>query len=102
MLDLIGRLSAGGGAGHALESTGPKVRALSMEGRMTLCNMAIEAGSRVGLVAVDDTTLKPATLRRQPCPSSSRANASSTSEGRPGAGARAKNRTRMLKPPGSV
>ncbi len=56
-LAVIQRLGSAGGAGCALEFCGPAVSALSMEGRMTLCNMAIEAGARVGLVAVDDTTI---------------------------------------------
>jgi len=55
-LALIGRIGASGAAGHAIEFAGEAVRALSMEGRMTLCNMAIEAGSRTGLVAPDETT----------------------------------------------
>ena len=57
ILAVIGRLGTAGGTGHAIEFTGSTVRGLSMEGRMTLCNMAIEAGARVGLVAVDDKTL---------------------------------------------
>lgn len=56
-LAIIGRMGTAGGSGHALEFAGSTVRALSMEGRMTLCNMAIEAGARVGMVAVDDTTI---------------------------------------------
>ncbi|KQY19102.1 isopropylmalate isomerase [Massilia sp. Root133] len=56
-LYLIGRIGTAGATGHALEFTGAAVRALSMEGRMTLCNMAIEAGARTALVGVDDTTL---------------------------------------------
>jgi len=56
-LHLIGRIGTAGATGHAVEFGGSTVRALSMEGRMTLCNMAIEAGARSGLVAVDDTTL---------------------------------------------
>ena len=55
-LALIGRIGAAGASGHAIEFAGEAVRALSMEGRMTLCNMAIEAGSRTGLVAPDATT----------------------------------------------
>jgi len=55
-LALIGRIGAGGGAGHAIEYAGEAVRALSMEGRMTLCNMVIEAGSRTGLIAPDEIT----------------------------------------------
>ena len=57
ILAIIGRLGTAGGTGHAIEFTGSTVRGLSMEGRMTLCNMAIEAGARVGLVAVDDKTI---------------------------------------------
>ena len=56
-LEVIARLGTAGGTGHAIEFAGSCVRALSMEGRMTLCNMAIEAGARVGLVAVDQTTV---------------------------------------------
>jgi 3-isopropylmalate/(R)-2-methylmalate dehydratase large subunit len=57
ILSLIRKCGASGAAGYAIEFTGSAVRGLSMEGRMTLCNMAIEAGARVGLIAVDDTTL---------------------------------------------
>ena len=56
-LAVIGALGTAGGTGYAIEFAGPVVRALSMEGRMTLCNMSIEAGARAGLIAVDDTTL---------------------------------------------
>jgi 3-isopropylmalate/(R)-2-methylmalate dehydratase large subunit len=55
-LALIGRIGTAGGTGHVMEFTGAAVRALSMEGRMTLCNMSIEGGARSGLVAADDTT----------------------------------------------
>jgi 3-isopropylmalate/(R)-2-methylmalate dehydratase large subunit len=55
-LAMIGRLGTKGGAGHALEYAGPAIEALSMEGRMTLCNMSIEAGARAGLIAPDETT----------------------------------------------
>ena len=57
ILAIIGRLGTAGGTGHAIEFAGSTIDALSMEGRMTLCNMAIEAGARVGLVAVDDKTI---------------------------------------------
>ncbi len=57
VLAVIGTIGAAGGTGYAIEFTGSAIRGLSMEGRMTLCNMAIEAGARVGLVAVDDTTI---------------------------------------------
>ncbi len=56
-LALIGKIGTAGGTGYAIEFGGSAVRALSMEGRMTLCNMAIEAGARAGMVAVDDTTI---------------------------------------------
>jgi 3-isopropylmalate/(R)-2-methylmalate dehydratase large subunit len=55
-LAIIGRLDTGGGIGSVIEYRGSAIRALSMEGRMTLCNMSIEAGARAGLVAPDDTT----------------------------------------------
>jgi len=58
ILAIIGRMGTAGGTGHTLEYVGEAVRALSMEGRMTLCNMSIEAGARAGLVAVDDITLE--------------------------------------------
>jgi 3-isopropylmalate/(R)-2-methylmalate dehydratase large subunit len=57
ILSIIGRIGTAGGTGHAIEFAGEAVRALSMEGRMTMCNMAIEAGARAGMVAVDDVTL---------------------------------------------
>jgi 3-isopropylmalate/(R)-2-methylmalate dehydratase large subunit len=56
-LAVIGKIGTAGGTGYAIEFAGPAVRALSMEGRMTLCNMAIEAGARAGMVAVDETTI---------------------------------------------
>jgi 3-isopropylmalate/(R)-2-methylmalate dehydratase large subunit len=56
-LEIIGRIGTAGGTGHAIEFAGPAIRALSMEGRMTVCNMAIEAGARAGMIAVDDTTI---------------------------------------------
>ncbi len=56
ILALIGRLGAAGAAGFAIEFAGETVEALSMEGRMTLCNMSIEAGARMGLIAPDQTT----------------------------------------------
>ncbi|MBV2134620.1 3-isopropylmalate dehydratase large subunit [Pseudomonas sp. MAP12] len=57
VLAIIGKIGTAGGNGHALEFAGSAIRDLSMEGRMTICNMAIEAGARVGLVAVDDKTI---------------------------------------------
>ena len=57
ILAIIGRIGMAGATGYAIEFGGGTIRALSMEGRMTLCNMAIEAGARVGLVAVDDKTI---------------------------------------------
>ena len=64
ILSVIGRIGTAGGTGYAIEFAGSTIRALSMEGRMTICNMAIEAGARSGMVAVDDTTL--AYLRGRP------------------------------------
>ena len=57
VLAIIGKIGTAGGTGYTIEFAGPVIRALSMEGRMTVCNMAIEAGARAGLIAVDDTTL---------------------------------------------
>ncbi|MBS9404232.1 3-isopropylmalate dehydratase large subunit [Halomonas sp. TRM85114] len=57
VLAIIGRIGTAGGTGCAIEFAGSAIRDLSMEGRMTVCNMAIEAGARVGLIAVDDTTI---------------------------------------------
>jgi len=56
-LAIIGKIGTAGGTGYAIEFAGSAIRSLSMEGRMTLCNMAIEAGARAGMVAVDDTTI---------------------------------------------
>ncbi|MXR36313.1 3-isopropylmalate dehydratase large subunit [Craterilacuibacter sinensis] len=56
-LAIIGKIGTAGGTGYAIEFAGSAIRGLSMEGRMTLCNMAIEAGARSGLVAVDDKTI---------------------------------------------
>lgn len=63
-LHIIHQIGTGGATGHAVEYTGPAITALSMEGRMTLCNMTIEAGARIGMVAPDDTTF--AWLRNTP------------------------------------
>ncbi|CAM8645468.1 LeuC 3-isopropylmalate dehydratase large subunit [Oxalobacteraceae bacterium] len=57
VLAVIGKIGTAGGAGYAIEFGGSAIRALSMEGRMTVCNMAIEAGARAGMIAVDDTTI---------------------------------------------
>jgi len=56
-LAIIGKIGTAGGNGFAIEFAGLAIRSLSMEGRMTLCNMAIEAGARAGMIAVDDTTI---------------------------------------------
>ncbi|MDT8404358.1 3-isopropylmalate dehydratase large subunit [Sulfuriflexus sp.] len=57
VLAIIGEIGTAGGTGYAIEFGGEAIQALSMEGRMTVCNMAIEAGARAGMVAVDDTTI---------------------------------------------
>lgn len=58
VLAIIGRIGTAGGTGYTIEFAGSAIRALSMEGRMTVCNMAIEAGARAGLVGVDETTIQ--------------------------------------------
>ena len=58
ILALIAQIGVGGGTGHVFEYTGPAIRALSMEERMTVCNMSIEGGARAGLAAPDDTTFE--------------------------------------------
>jgi 3-isopropylmalate/(R)-2-methylmalate dehydratase large subunit len=57
ILGLIARIGVGGATGHVVEYLGPAIRALDMEGRMTVCNMSIEAGARAGMIAPDDTTV---------------------------------------------
>ncbi|VVE04631.1 isopropylmalate isomerase [Pandoraea iniqua] len=57
VLAVIGKIGTAGGTGYTIEFAGSAIRSLTMEGRMTVCNMAIEAGARAGLVAVDDTTI---------------------------------------------
>ncbi|SRR5579871_5697890 len=56
VLAAIGRIGVDGGVGHVIEYAGPAIEALSMEGRMTICNMSIEAGARAGMIAPDETT----------------------------------------------
>ncbi len=57
ILAIIGKIGTAGGTGHVIEYGGPAIRALSMEGRMTVCNMTIEGGARAGLIAPDETTI---------------------------------------------
>jgi 3-isopropylmalate/(R)-2-methylmalate dehydratase large subunit len=57
VLSVIGRIGTAGGSGYAIEFAGEAIEALSMEGRMTVCNMAIEAGARAGMIAVDEKTI---------------------------------------------
>jgi len=63
-LGIIGQIGTDGATGHVIEYAGPAVRALTMEGRMTLCNMSIEAGARAGMVAPDETTINYVKGRR--------------------------------------
>src|SRR5437763_2236188 len=56
ILAIIGRIGTGGGIGHVIEYRGSAIRSLSMEGRMTVCNMSIEAGAKAGMIAPDDAT----------------------------------------------
>jgi 3-isopropylmalate/(R)-2-methylmalate dehydratase large subunit len=58
ILALIAQIGVGGGTGHVFEYTGAAIRSLSMEGRMTICNMSIEAGARAGMIAADDVTFE--------------------------------------------
>ena len=58
ILALIAKIGVGGGTGHVIEYTGPAIRALTMEQRMTICNMSIEGGARAGMIAPDDTTIE--------------------------------------------
>lgn len=58
ILSVIGEIGIGGATGHAVEYAGSTIRAMSMEGRMTICNMSIEAGARIGMIAPDDTTFQ--------------------------------------------
>ncbi len=64
ILAVIGKIGSAGGTGYTIEFTGSAIRALSMEGRMTVCNMSIEAGARAGMVAVDETTIEYVKGRR--------------------------------------
>ena len=57
VLHIIGRIGTAGATGYVVEYAGSAIRALSMEGRMTICNMSIEAGARAGMIAPDDTTI---------------------------------------------
>jgi 3-isopropylmalate/(R)-2-methylmalate dehydratase large subunit len=65
VLAAIGQIGVSGGVGHVVEYTGTAVRGLSMEGRMTICNMSIEAGARAGMIAPDETTVRY--LEGRPC-----------------------------------
>ena len=58
ILGVIGRIGVNGGTGHVIEYTGEAIRSLSMDGRMTVCNMSIEAGARAGMIAPDETTFE--------------------------------------------
>jgi len=66
VLKMIGTLGTAGGSGHVLEFCGAAVRALSMEARMTICNMSIEAGARAGMIAPDETTFEHITRQERP------------------------------------
>ena len=58
ILAVIAKIGTGGGQGYVIEYRGEAIRALSMEGRMTVCNMSIEAGARAGMIAPDETTFE--------------------------------------------
>ncbi len=58
ILAIIAKIGAGGAVGHAIEYAGGAISGLSMEGRLSVCNMSIEAGARAGMIAPDDTTIR--------------------------------------------
>ena len=64
ILHLIGRIGAAGGSGHAIEYAGSTIRGLGLEARMTICNLSIELGSKIGMIAPDDTTFEYLAGRR--------------------------------------
>ena len=64
ILHLIGRIGAAGGSGHAIEYAGSTIRVLGLEARMTICNLSIELGSKIGMIAPDDTTFEYLAGRR--------------------------------------
>jgi len=64
ILSIINRIGVGGGTGYAVEYAGSTIRSMSMEGRLTICNMSIEAGARIGMIAPDETTYKFLSGRR--------------------------------------
>ena len=66
ILAIIRKIGTGGATGHVIEYYGPAITALSMEGRMTICNMSIEAGARAGLIAPDDVTIEYITRGDRP------------------------------------
>src|SRR3989440_8279269 len=66
ILGTLGQIGVGGATGHVVEYAGPAIEALSMEGRMTVCNMTIEGGGRAGMVAPDDVTFEWFTSRERP------------------------------------
>ena len=66
ILSTLGQIGVGGASGHVVEYAGPAIEALSMEGRMTVCNMTIEGGGRAGMVAPDDVTFEWFERRQRP------------------------------------
>ena len=66
ILKLIGEIGTAGGTGHVFEFTGSAIKALSMEARMTICNMSIEAGAKAGMIAPDETTIEYITSGNRP------------------------------------
>ena len=79
ILAIIGRIGTGGGIGSVIEYRGSAIRALSMEGRMTVCNMSIEAGAQAGMIAPDDTTF--AYLEGRPTPRRARSGSGPSTTG---------------------
>jgi 3-isopropylmalate/(R)-2-methylmalate dehydratase large subunit len=89
ILGTIGQIGVGGATGHVVEYVGPAIEALSMEGRMTVCNMTIEAGGRAGMIAPDDTTFawftEPPPHNGHPAGQGQAGGGASAWDGRPGA-----------------
>ena len=100
ILALIARIGIGGGTGHVFEYRGEAIRALSMEQRMTICNMSIEGGARAGLIAPDDTTFeylaRPRRTRRRARPGTRRSRAGARC--RPTTARRSTSRSRSTRP----
>ena len=107
VLAAIGRLGVDGGVGHVIEYAGPVIEGLSMEGRLTICNMSIEAGARAGVIAPDDVTFEyvegsPGRAERRRLGCRRRALAHAAERRRRGVRPRARDRRLRAPPPGDL